>query len=165
MKESTNLGIFEVDMAGFQAVQSYYFSRSSLPMLSITKSNLQFNLPAVEALQNCESIKMFVNKETQQILVQPSHSRSQDSIRWTAPDAKTNKPPKLECGFFVKRLFELWDWNTEYRYKTAGRLVHSDKQVMLMFDFNSCEVWDGYTQVKGLSSEAFMKAKADGKKE
>ena len=165
MKESNNLGIFEVDMTGFQAVQSYYFSRSSLPMLSITKSNIQFNLPAVEALQNCESIKMFVNKETQQILIQPAHSRSQDSILWMPSDTKVAKPPKLECGFFVKHLFDLWDWNVDYRYKAAGRLVHNDKQVMLMFDFSGCEVWDGYTQVKSISSEVFMKAKAGGKKE
>ena len=163
MKDAGTPAWFEVDLTGFQTVQPYFFSKSQLPTLSISKSNFQFNLSAVESLQRCESIKMMVNYQLQQVLILPAHSQSKDSISWVNTEAKSNKPPKLECAFFAKQIYTAWDWNTEYRYKTAGRLVHNDRQVMLLFDFSECEVWDGYTQVRSIGSEVLEQA-AKGKK-
>lgn len=162
MKDGSN-GIYEVDLSGFQTVQSYYFSRTQMPSMSICKTSIQFNLQAVETLQHCESVKMFVNREKQQILIQPAHTQSKDSFCWTNSEAKSNKPPKLECPFFVRQLHEAWDWNPNYRYKTVGRLVHSEAQVMLLFDFTEYEIWDGYSQLKGIGTGLLQNNKSEGK--
>ena len=160
MKES-GLDIFEI-LDEFQTSQSDYFTRTQLPMLSICKSNMQFNLQALEALQRCKSIRMLVNKDTQHILIRPAHTRSKDAILWTNPDANINMPPKLECGLFLKQLYNAWDWNPEYRYQTGGRILHSDKQAMLLFDFSEYEVWDEFTQVKGIHPGFLEESKTGG---
>lgn len=162
MKETGNTSWYEIDLAGFQTVQPYFFSKSQYPTLSISKNNFQFTSSAVESLQRCESIKMMINFKAQQILVQPIHSQSKDSIVWLNPEAKTSKPPRLECGFFTKQIYSSWDWNPNYRYKTTGRLAHCDRQVMLLFDFSECEVWDGYTQVRSIGSDILAQADTKG---
>jgi len=161
MKKSGS-DVFEINLDGVQTVQSYYFTRTQLPMLSICKSNIQFNLQALEALQKCKAIRMLVNKDAQHILIRPVHPRSKDAILWTNPEAKTNMSPELECGLFLKQLYNAWDWNPEYRYQTGGRILHSDKQAMLLFDFSEYEVWDEFTQVKGIHPGFLEESKTGG---
>ncbi|MBR6040430.1 MAG: hypothetical protein IKP38_08125 [Clostridia bacterium] len=137
----------DVNMEGFQLIRGQYFSRQADPVMTLWKSAVGFNAPSYTALNNCEAVQFFVHPTERKIIIKPSPSKEPDSVNWTkdALQAKTNR---LECTMFTRRLFRQWDLDENLRYRTNGKLVRSNRSVMLLFDFTEPEVWDGTKMVK-----------------
>lgn len=55
---------------------------------------------------------------------------------------------KISCTTFARKLFDDWGLDDTYRYRTIGRMVQSDKKVMVLFDFSQAEKWKGDKAVK-----------------
>ena len=47
----------------------------------------------------------------------------------------------LESKAFGEQLYQKWGLDTDYNYRTVGRLVTVNQKVMILFDFNHPEVW------------------------
>lgn len=102
-----------------------------------------------EMLNNCERVRIEVNPKTRCILLIPVTSKDKDAVRW-AKTGKEVQPRKIECLAFTSQLFDGWGWDRKRVYRTTGRIVSSDKKIMLLFDFSNPESWP-------------MKEKATGK--
>lgn len=137
----------DITLDGFQIVKGRYFSRISEPIMTMWESAVQFNVPAYSALNNCEAIQMMVNLEKRSILVKPTASMEPDSINWIR-DPLHPKATKLECTMFTRTIFATWQWNPERRYRINGKLVKVGKGIMLLFDFNKPEEWEGMKMVR-----------------
>ncbi len=142
-----DFGMSDVNMEGFQLIRGQYFSRQADPVMTLWKSAVGFNAPSYTALNNCEAVQFFVHPTERKIIIKPSPSKEPDSVNWTkdALQAKTNR---LECTMFTRRLFRQWNLDENLRYRTNGKLVRSNRSVMLLFDFTEPEVWDGTKMVK-----------------
>ena len=143
----TDFVIGDISMDGFQVVRGLYFSRMLEPSLKLWSTAISFNTPAYSALNNCESVQMLVNLEQRKILVKPVPSKEPDSINWIRDPAKP-KTTKMECSLFTRQLFAKWGWDDTYQYRTNGKLVKFDKKLMLLFDFNQPELWQGMKLVQ-----------------
>ena len=139
--------IRDISMDGFQVIRGRYFSRQLEPALTLWNTAISFNIAAYTALNNCESIQLLVNPDTNRILIKPSLSKDQDAINWIK-DLSSPKSTKLECSMFTKQLFETWSLDQTMRYRTNGKLVQFDRKLMLLFDFNNPEIWNGIKTVK-----------------
>ena len=139
--------IGDISMDGFQVVRGQYFSRQLEPALTLWHRSISFNIPAYNALNNCESVQLLVNPDGKRILVKPAPSKDSDAINWIK-NLSAPKTTKLECSMFAKQLFETWGWDQTLRYRTNGKLVKFDRKLMLLFDFNHPETWKGMKLVK-----------------
>ena len=43
--------------------------------------------------------------------------------------------------FFFAKLFELMDWNIDYRYKLLGKVIHANDEYLIVFDLNASEIY------------------------
>ena len=139
--------IGNINMEGFQVIHGVYFQRQQAPQMTLWKDAVQFNQTAYSMLSKCESVKMLLNAKSRQILVQPCLSKDPNSIAWLKnPDDP--KTMKLLCEQFTRQLFDAWGLETAYHYRAYGTLVQSDERLMLLFDFQKPEVWNGLKLVK-----------------
>ena len=135
--------IREVSLDGFQVVSGQMFrniTRLNLPALTLWYNSISFSKASVLALNNCERIRIEVNPQTRCILLIPVTTRDKDAVRW-AKTGKETQPRKIECLSFTSQLFETWGWEKKNVYRSVGRLVASDKKLMLLFDFSEPETW------------------------
>ena len=139
--------ISDINMEGFQLVRGQYFSRQADPIMTLWKSAVGFNKPAYSALNNCEAVQFFVHPTERKMIIKPSPSKEPDSVNWSK-DALQAKTHRLECSYFARRLFLQWGLDDKLRYRTHGKLVRSNRSVMLLFDFTDPEIWDGTKMVK-----------------
>lgn len=133
----------DINMEGFQVVSSDLFcnyQRADAPTITLWIDQISFSKAAVNALNNCERVRMEVNSQTKGILLIPVSAKDKDSIRWML-SGKEPHGRKLECRAFAEKLFQMWGWNADRVYKSTGRIVVSDQKVMLFFDFNSPDSW------------------------
>ena len=42
---------------------------------------------------------------------------------------------------FFAKLFELMDWNIDYRYKLLGKVIHANGEYLIAFDLNASEIY------------------------
>ena len=149
---STIEEIREVSMDGFQVVSGDMFrnfTRLNLPAITLWYNSISFSKASVVMLNNCERVRIEVNPKTRCILLIPVTSKDKDAVRW-AKTGKEVQPRKIECLAFTSQLFDGWGWDRKRVYRTTGRIVSSDKKIMLLFDFSNPESWP-------------MKEKATGK--
>lgn len=137
----------EIDLEGFQVVNSQYFSTMNAPQMTIWCDSVSFSQAAYSMLNNCEAISIMLNKDKKQILISPSPTANANSVAWRKGKNVT-KYCKISCTTFAQKLFDDWGLDDTYRYRTIGRMVQSDKKVMILFDFAQAEKWKGDKAVK-----------------
>ncbi|GHU77219.1 hypothetical protein AGMMS49992_24470 [Clostridia bacterium] len=139
MKSFDNYAIGDVNLDGFQVVRGNYFNRQIEPYMSFKETGISFNVSAYKALNCVSTVQIMVNQVNRKILVRPISSDDTDSIAWLKnPDNPDSRP--IECSAFTRPLYEMWKWKQKTRYRAYGKLVQSDKKLMLLFDFSSPEI-------------------------
>ncbi len=133
----------EMSLDGFQIVRSDMFlhlPRKVDPTCTIKPTKLSFSRMSLDALNNCEFVRIEVNPTTKCLLVSPSLSNDKDSIRWTKGQ-KQKTARNMESRRFGDEIYRVWELDPEYNYRAVGRLVSARNKIMLLFDFSKTEIW------------------------
>lgn len=140
----------EISLDGFQVVSGdmfIHFPRKNEPSCTLWYTSICFGKTSIDALNNCERIRIEVNTKTKSILIVPVTIKDKDGVRWVY-GSKDRKPKKIDCKAFTSQLYEAWGFDADCLYRSYGRVVTADKKVMLLFDFNEPEHWKGKTLAK-----------------
>ena len=133
----------EMSLEGFQIVKSEMFMhppRKADPTCSIWPTKISFNKMSLQALNNCEYIRLEVNPMTKCLLVSPISSSDKDSIRWVKGQKEQNSR-NMESRIFGEQIYRAWGLDSEYNYRAIGKLVSARNKIMLLFDFSKAEIW------------------------
>ncbi len=134
----------DISLDGFQVVGAEMFmypSKTSAPTCTIWDNCIGFCKQDVLLLNGCENILIQVNAARKCLLVVPSTSKDKDSLKWSRTKQDKIEARKIMCPRFSEQLYKQWGWDTDYVYRTNGRLVTAGTKVMLLFDFSDAEHW------------------------
>lgn len=140
--------IEELNMDGFQIVNSEMFNHASSRYnvtCSIWPSKISFSRMTLEKLNFCDYVKIQVHPENKCLIVAPVTSSDKQSIRWTR-EGNEKEFRNMESKMFGEYLYRIWKLNPKSNYRTMGRLVSSNKKVMMLFDFSRAEVLKSRSQ-------------------
>lgn len=135
--------INEISLNGFKVVSSDFFctvSRVSAPTITVWDGSIGFSKQDLLLLNSCENVLLQINAAEKKILVVPTTSKDKDAIRWVKR-ASPLEAKKFSCPKLTDTLYETWDWDKNYIYRSTGRLVTVANKVMLFFDFSEPERW------------------------
>ncbi len=132
----------QVDLDGFQLVNSSFFTSLTAPAMSIWNDSISFSQATYLALNNCEAIAIRKNNERHMILIETVQSTNSNAVMWKK-GKEVVKYSKISCSTFTRQIYEDWGLDERARYKAVGRMVQADKKVMILFDFTSAEKWLG----------------------
>lgn len=130
----------EIKLDGFKVVSKEMLHDAARQPISckFTTHNITFAKSAIVSLGTCERIRIEINTDTKQLLAIPVTQNDKDNVRWIK-GVKDPTPRVIECIKFTNQIFDLWEWDKEYYYRALGKLVSSDKKLMLLFDFENAE--------------------------
>lgn len=135
--------IEEMSLDGYQIVNaglSHHPARKCEATCTVWPSRISFNKLALEKLHYCDYIKIQVNPTTKCLLVCPVTSSDKDGIRWIKGE-KEKFLRNLESKAFGEQLYQKWNLDPDYTYRSVGHLVTVNQKVMILFDFSHPEVW------------------------
>lgn len=141
-----NTSFPEISLDGFQVVGGDLFARAPRNQetaCTLWPEAIGFSKSVIVALNMCEGIRIEVNNEKKRLLIIPVTSHDPDFVKWVNPSAKSPSAKRIVCERFTSQLYQNWGWNRNYRYKANGRLVACNGKVMMLFDFNCAEKWEG----------------------
>lgn len=139
--ESVEAQTGDLDMRGFEIARSQFFDTSGKVCVTFSSRKIIFSKACIEKLENTAQIEMLVHPTEHLLAIRPCSTSVRNGISW----AKTvnGKLYSKEVGgiAFLGTIFELFGWNTSYKYRVRGIRRRKDEQAILVFDMYDTEVF------------------------
>ena len=135
---------------GYQVVRREFFSHIYDPSISFAQGKIYVNKAALNKLPEVTYVQILINPTEHKLIIHPCNENDKDSFAWNRTDKHgTIVPKQVTCRIFFGKLFDLMDWNQNYRYKLLGRLVITENEKLMVFDMTSTEVFERKTLENG----------------
>ena len=148
-----------VDLEGFEVARREFFSHTFECSVSFRIDSIMFNTATLKKLPDIRYIHLLVNPDAKKVVIKSCDVDAKDSIRWCQyNETKDHRTPKkILCRIFAAKVFDMMDWNIEYRYKIQGNIIKSPEETIIVFDLNEPEV---FTPTRRAEDGRLMKGKA-----
>ncbi len=129
------------DFEGFQVVRREFFAHLREPSVTFNECKFSVNAACLSKFPDTEYVQVLVNREQKMLALRPSEEGAKDSYLWCNNSGGKRKPKAVTCKIFFAKIVDLMDWNPDYRYKMLGRVIHANKEYLLVFDLADSEVY------------------------
>lgn len=129
----TPKGVF--DLSGFEVACSQCFDRSDKLYVTFSVSRLLFSQLCIRKMSDRQYVELLVHPKKLLLAVRISDHHQKNAVKW----AKLNQwgdytTREIRGVAFLKTLYELFEWNSEYKYRLSGVCIGQAEQRILLFD-------------------------------
>ena len=131
----------EFDYDGFQVVRREFFAHTNEPSITFNNFKVYVNAACLSRFQAVDYVQVLVNSDSKILAIRPCMEEERDAFSWCVPGSGRRKPRQITCRLFFAKVFSLMDWNTDYRYKLLGKVIHANDEYLRAFDLSATEVY------------------------
>lgn len=109
----------------------------------LDNGKMYLNTACINKLPSVDYVLPLVSSKEKRIAFKPATEDVKDSFMWCTYARKDNKrrPKQVTCKVFFHKIFDIMDWNRDYRYKILGKMIKSNGEYLFIFDLNNAEVY------------------------
>ena len=130
----------------FQVVRREFFSHTSEPSITFNNYKIGLNSACIKRLPQIDYIQFLINRQTKKLAIRPCLESDLHSFQWCTTSGGKRKPRQVTGRIFFMKLFDIMDWNPNYRYKILGKLIRANGEYLFVFDLMSTEVYQRITK-------------------
>lgn len=131
----------EFDYEGYQVVRREFFAHTNEPSITFNNFKMYVNSACLSRFPSVSFVQVLVNSNTKILAIRPCREEERDAFSWCAPGSARRKPRQITCRLFFAKVFSMMDWNSDYRYKLLGKVIHANGEYLIAFDLSSTEVY------------------------
>lgn len=131
----------EFDYEGYQVVRREFFAHTNEPSITFNNFKVYVNAACLNRFSAVDYVQVLVNSDSKILAIRPCREEERDAFSWCAPGSARRKPRQITCRLFFAKVFSLMDWNTDYRYKLLGKVIHANDEYLIAFDLSATEVY------------------------
>ena len=136
-----------IDLAGYQVTKAELFAHSREPAITFWANRLKFNMACLRRFPGVKHIQVMINPEEKRMIIRPCDPDTPDCLRWANGGGDVEvKNRELTCKVFAAKIFDLMQWDTQYRYKVLGKPATCDGEFLFLFKLNDFELFLGGKQ-------------------
>ena len=91
-------------------------------------------MAAIHLFEGIKNVLPMVNRQKKRLAIVPCTEEESASVEWARQKGDIWVNKTVTSLDFVETIFQIMEWNRECRYKVLGRLVNSDRGLILVFD-------------------------------
>lgn len=131
-----------VDLAGYQVTKAELFSHTTEPAITVWQDRIKFNMACLRRFPGVMHIQILIHPEQRRLIIRPCDRDAPDSLRWaTGGGTREIKNREMICRIFAAKLFDLMNWDKQYRYKMLGKPAVCDGEVLFLFKLSDFELF------------------------
>lgn len=134
VRQETNRELEYEHFDGYEMPPRTQFSMLKKPAVSIKYGKLTFNMAAIHLFEGIKNVLPMVNRQKKRLAIVPCTEEESASVEWARQKGDIWVNKQVTSLDFVETIFQIMEWNRECRYKVLGRLVNSDRGLILVFD-------------------------------
>lgn len=132
----------EVSLAGFQVTKAELFAHTREPAVTVWENRIKFNMACLRKFPGVTHIQLLIHPDQQRLIVRPCKADAPDSLRWASGGGeRETKNRDMICQIFAAKLFELMNWDKQYRYKMLGKPAVCNGEALYLFKLNDFELF------------------------
>ena len=102
--------------------------------ITFDSKGIQFSTTCVKKFNNNQYIEMLVHPLKNLIVVRSSNKKVRNSMQWAKMDTSGNiVSRKISGSAFVPTLYELFNWNKDYKYRIRGIKKQKNDVIFVTF--------------------------------
>lgn len=135
-------------LAGYQVVRGEFFAHIYEPSLTFNDNKVYVNTACVKKLPSVDYVLIMVNPDTKKVAIRPCAEDVKDAVRWCSATAKRS-PKQMTAKIPIAMVYELMNWNRNFRYKLLGKLIKTNNALLFVFDLNTPEIFVKKSNAEG----------------
>lgn len=139
----------EFDFEGYQVVRREFFAHTFEPSITFNNYKIYVNTACLNKFPHADFAQLLINRETRILALRPCAEMERDAFAWCNISGGKRKPRQVTGKFFFAKLFELMEWNLDYRYKLLGKIIHANGEYLIAFDLNATEIYQRFAKDGG----------------
>lgn len=128
------------DLNDYQVTRAELFSHSREPAITIWSNRIKFNMPCLRRFPGVTHIQLLIHPEQKRLIIRPCQP---DSLRWARGSENELTNRDLLCRIFAAKVFDLMNWNSQYRYKILGKPAVYKDEILFLFKLSDFELFLG----------------------
>lgn len=131
-----------VDLSGYQVTKAELFAHTRDAAVTVWSNKLKFNMACLRRFPGVTHIQLLIHPEQRRLIIRPCDKDAPDSLRWASGGgAKEIRNRDMICQVFAAKLFDLMNWDKEYRYKMLGKPAVCDGEILFLFKLSDFEMF------------------------
>lgn len=133
-----------VDLAGYQVTRTELFSHTREPSITIWPNRVRFNMACLRRFPGVTHIQILIHPELRRLIIRPCLPDAPDSLRWAKGGGEKELSNRnMLCRIFAAKVFDLMEWDLEYRYKILGKSAVYQEEMLFLFKLTDFELFVG----------------------
>lgn len=131
----------DFDMRGFEITRSEFFDSTKRPYIIFQDKVIKFSTACVRKFEKNNKVELLVNPCDMRFAVRTAAKDSRHSVVCSRVDNGIYYPRQIASSAFIGTLFELFDWNADFKYRISGSLFEKDGESVYIFNLNEAEAF------------------------
>ena len=131
-----------VNLAGYQVTKAELFAHTKEPAVTVWDNKIKFNMACLRRFPGVTHIQLLIHPEQQRLIIRPCEPDAPDSLRWAnGGGEKEVKNRDMICQIFAAKLFDLMNWDKQFRYKMLGKPAIYNNEALYLFKLTDFELF------------------------
>lgn len=131
----------DFDLRGFEVTRSQFFDTAHKLCVSLSTDSIWFSTMCVRKFEQQLYMEMLVHPSEHLLAVRPCSKEHRNAVKWAKIGEDNYYPRPISGAAFLKTLYEIFGWNTDYRYRVRGVRRQKGSDSLLIFDMREIEIF------------------------
>lgn len=131
----------DFDLRNFEVTRGEFFDIAKQPLIAFYNSKIRLGSELIKRLGGNNYIEMLINPLTMQFAIRTTQKTNRQGVYCSKLCSKKYEPRCIAATAFFNTVFELFSWNTDYKYQIIGNLYETESGTACIFDANSSEIY------------------------
>lgn len=131
----------DFDMRGFEIARSEFFDSCHRPYVIFHDKKIKFSTACVRKFDKNNHVEFLVNPNEMRFAVRTAAKESRNAVVCSKLTNGIYYAKEISGAAFIETLFQLFGWNTDFKYRVSGSLYQKDNESVYLFNMNDAEVF------------------------
>ena len=131
----------DFDMRGFEIARSEFFDSCHRPYVIFHDKKIKFSTACVRKFDKNNQVEFLVNPNEMKFAVRTAEKESRNTVICSKLSNGIYYAKEIPGAAFIETLFQLFGWNTDFKYRVSGSLYQKDNESVYLFNMNDAEVF------------------------
>ena len=142
------------DLRGFEVADLKLFDDRQVTAVSLGNNDIRFSTSCIRNMSCGDYVELLVHPIKKKLAVRPVSKKSKYAVKWSDPTGNTSR--SVACKAFIGTIFDIFEWETDFRYKLYGCIYRDGNNSACVFsDLNASVLIrkDDYLSSAGIDAE------------
>lgn len=131
----------DFDLRGFEVTNASLFDANKRPYVLFQSKQIKFSTDCVRQFGKDNKVELLIHPGLRKLAVRRASKDSRQCVQWSRPDDGKYYAKEIPCTAFGGTLFELFDWETDFKFRAYGRLLQNEGDSVFIFDLSEPEIF------------------------